>query len=517
MTTLLAAVKQKYAQNKKLLWFCVIITYVSGLLAHGYMFLNHSISHDSLSEFILSDWVFAHKIGLGRIFFPFYKSSVVGIITIPWLVGAVSLLYISITAFMIVRIFRIKSPLFVALTIAVLTINRTTISTFATYITDADCDMLALLFSVLSAYLLINRKKGWLWGIVPSVCVLGFYQAYTSVTLTLIVMLCICGLLAGGSFREALHILIKTFLMLLCAGAVYILLIKLTPLLTGIEMSKGKYNSLDAGLSVSFKRLIYIIITTYTATIKNIISPFTYNMPVLNIFFGVVYGTVILIPVMTIVNAIRNKTLKGKELLLAVILTLALPFAMNISRILSGGMSHDLMHYALWLAYISPFIASTDNSPDYKRIIPAICLIVGIFFNIRTANQIYIIKNLAYDSNLSLMTRVAYELENQELYIPNETPVAFIGEPEHLIDIDAHRTIPDITGLYKTTSVLGAAQSEFYDAYFKNILNLPIAVLDNNSTSELSETEAVIDMPVYPDEGSIIYLNGVYVVKMGCQ
>ena len=44
------------------------------------------------------------------------------------------------------------------------------------------------------------------------------------------------------------------------------------------------------------------------------------------------------------------------------------------------------------------------------------------------ANQIYLKKDLEYDTTLSVMTRVVDRIEQVEGYIPGETPVKFLGD-----------------------------------------------------------------------------------------
>ncbi len=512
---------QKYQNNKKELWFCLIVTFVLGILAHGYMFFNNSISHDSLAEFLLTDGVSKHKIELGRIFVPLYRMYIGGIITSPWLMGIICLLCIGLSTFFISKIFNVKPYLYLALIAGILAINKTTISLFGTYIHDADCDMIALLCSILSVYLLLNYKRGYIGGSVLLVTTLGFYQSYISVAITLIVMICILKMINKDTFKNVLYILFKGAFMVVVSGIVYLILIIITPFLTGVEMVTDKYNSLTTIFTMSFKRIIYSTLYTYYIVIRNVIFPFVYRTKISNIFAGILHIAIIFIPGIMLLKKLQANKIRSKELCLTIALLLALPLVMNFARILTGNMSHDLMHYAIWISYIFALVILCSNHKVKKtrqfyklsEFIVILSLMVSLFFNIRTANQLYLVKDFAYDANLSLMTRVVNVLEQDENYIQGDTVVAFIGKPEYLIDIEEHQSIPAVTG--GATSILGTATSGYYRSYFKNILNVQISILDKKKTDELKKNEYIYHMPIFPNDGSVEFVDGVYVVKLG--
>ncbi len=519
MNSKINALSISYQQNKKALWVCVISAFIFGIITHGYMFFNNSISHDSLAEFLLTEGVIKHRYELGRIFVPFYKTYISGVITLPWMSGIISMFLIGFAAFLIVKIFDVKSFLSIVLITGILTINKTTISLFGTFIHDADCDMLAMFCSVLSAYLLLNHPKAYLWGIPPLVISLGLYQSYISVTITLLVMVCILKLADGCEFKNILGVLIKGASMVIISGLIYLVCIKITPILTSIDLVKDTYNSLTTISTMSFKELVYATLYTPIVVIKTIITPFKYNTPVIGVLSALMHSVIIAIACIIIFKRILTNKIKSKEICLIIVLTISLPYAMNISRILAGNMSHDLMHYAIWISYVFALVIvdSKKHASCYlpSKIMMVIPLIIILFFTTRTANQLYVIKDFSNYSNLSLLTRVLDRIDEKEGYTSNETPVAFIGSPDYLIDIEQHTTIPSITGLGKPTSVLGSATSEYYGSYFKNILNAPILRLDKKSTFELMKNRHVYNMPVFPHKKSIEIIDGICVVKMG--
>ena len=100
---------ERNPQDKQRFSFAVLATFFWGLLAHGYGFLHDSFSGDSLSEFYGAMGSNAWKIQLGRFVVPAYKAVFRTDMTLPWLVGVLSLVWIGLAVYMTARIFRMES------------------------------------------------------------------------------------------------------------------------------------------------------------------------------------------------------------------------------------------------------------------------------------------------------------------------------------------------------------------------------------------------------------------------
>ena len=74
--------------NDKLLKQSFFYTYLLGLAAHAYCFLNLTISHDSLRAFYIAGKY--PKASLGRIFYAAYLTLTRGKIVLPWLIGVLT-------------------------------------------------------------------------------------------------------------------------------------------------------------------------------------------------------------------------------------------------------------------------------------------------------------------------------------------------------------------------------------------------------------------------------------------
>ena len=216
-------------ENRKYIMTIFIITFIWGFITHGYMFFNSNLTHDSFMESIANQSVSDWKMALGRIFYMPCLYLTRGIITQPWLIGIISLIFISIAAILILKMFKVKEDnnWINILVPGILTTNITIIALCGSFIHDMDVDMFAMLMSVLSVYLWRNYKKGYLLGIIPLLLSLGIYQSYISVTITLIILLSVLDLLKEKDYQKVIKNGLLSILMIGIACIIYLFLLKI--------------------------------------------------------------------------------------------------------------------------------------------------------------------------------------------------------------------------------------------------------------------------------------------------
>lgn len=514
---------EKFKRNRNLILLCLIATFAWGMVAHAYVFFHSSFSHDALNEFnaeaLGNDW----KIQLGRVFVPLYRFLVRSDITLPWLIGVLSLLYISAAVFMVVKIFDISSKYLTVLTAGILTVNITVIAQAATYMNDFDCNMLALALPVAAVYLWKKYERGFLLGIILVCLSLGLYQSYISVTITLILLYLIIRLLDGKTFQDTFRKGLKSVGMLIGGGALYFVSIKVISFATGITLKSGNYNSIDTILSMSLPEIIQTTIYGYFYTCYKLLTALS-SYPA--VFVGVIHVAMIAIAGLIILRRIFQKEIHVKEKVLTLALIALLPIGMNAVYTLTGGMSHDLMHYAVWLVYLFVLLIGWWAVDHFEMVKPALMhgqlvvlsllVFIVLWGNVQTANKAYLKKDLEYEANLSLFTRIVYQMECCEEYVTGETSVVFVGRPDSLLD-----PLPGFEELYEemtgewNTYVLGAAGRNYYQAYFDYVLMNPAVIADTDTWNEMQTNSEVDEMPCYPEEGSIAIVDGVLVVKLG--
>lgn len=507
--------------NKKMMLQSFIYTFILGLIAHGYCFLNTVMSHDALNNiYIGARWT---RLRAGRFFYPIYLSWVRGRTLVPWLIGVLAIIWISIAVYMIVKMFKINKTVIIAAIAGICVANPTVYSIAATYLHDLDADMFALMCAVLGAYLwskAIAQKR-----IKNSVTLLGIgafaisvamgiYQSFLSVTIVLIMLICIREAIAGDEFLDVLKRGLQGIAMLAMAAVIYVIEIVLFSNFTGISiMGNSDYNNLgNVGNSLS-SGIFSSIVAAYMDLIKSFKSLLTTNGN--NLFL---LAHVLIAAAIVGLSTYALLRMRWNNRILLILLGIFMPLAMNVTYVLSGGVIHDLMRYAFWLIYLVALILGMNffeksqislkiRQGVYLAVVLSVFII--IFGNIQTANSIYMKKHLEYQETLSYMTRVADRMESQEDYIPGETPVLFVGEDVIGKSRYGFEKYENVTGVNFTSSL---TFYDTYDQYFEYVLGLPLNFSEDN---ELRQDERVQKMPTFPKKGSVTMIDGTMVVKLG--
>lgn len=506
-------------RQKKTIVFCLLVTAMWGLLAHMYIFVHTSFSHDSMKEFngeILGN---AWKIQLGRVFIPIYRSVVRTSLTFPWLIGVLSLFYIGLAVFLVVKLFHIQSKFLVVLVSGVFAVNLTVLATFATYIHDSDSNMLALLCAVCAVFMWNRFRWGAVPGAVPICLCLGLYQSYISVAIVLILMVLVLDLLDHKGAARVFGKGLASVGMLAGGGVLYVIAMKIILALTHTTLASGGYNSLDTAATLSTSNLLGYIIEAYQQSVQSILymdSPYPAKL-----IFGVNVVLAVLGGVLLIFRLV-DRTLPMLDKCFLVALLVVMPLGMNISAVLAAGMSHDLMHYAVWLFHVLVLLLAwklplPGGKPDGNQVVKAIAcalVFVLIWSTVQTANAMYVKKDLEYQEGLSFFTRVVTDMEDVEGYVPGETPVVFVGVPSRLKTvIPGFEPYQSIVG--SVNYVIGPVARWRYEAYFMYFLRSPVVIAEDAVWSQMQRAEELSSMPAYPKEGSMQMVDGVLLVKLG--
>lgn len=501
---------QKNEKNIRLLCLCMISVFFWGLAAHGYGFLHSSFSHDSLAEFNGAVGANAWKIQLGRVLVPVYKSIFRTNLTLPWMCGLLSLVWIGLAVFLTAQMLNLRSRTEIFLAAGVFAVNLTVTATAVTYLHDYDGNMFAMLCAVAAVYLWDKYRFLWIAGSVLLVVCMSIYQSYLSVAIVLVLMLCIQWLLNGETFLKVFRRGLTAVGMLLAGGVLYFLLLRLTWKITGITAAAGSSNSLDLMLTLTPKGIIRLVLETYTDVFRRLFGVVT---PYPQWLIRTVTGVLLLLSVGMFAAALKGK---GKlEALGCAALAALLPLGMNIVYVLSSGIVHDLMVYGIWLSYLVALLLAfrTEASNGLKKSVRWICVGLVAFLlyaNVQTANVLYLKKDMEQNAFLSYMTRVVYTMENCEGYTEGQTPVVFVGEPD-LDTIPGFEKYTRVTGA-DASAVTGLAEDYRARAYFRYVLNNPAVIPDSDVCSRMEADPRVEAMPSYPQSGSIAMIDDVLVV-----
>lgn len=515
-------------RNRKTLLICLISVFLWGLAAHNYGFVHSSFSHDSLFEFNGDGLSNDIRLINGRFLSPVCRKLFRTDLTLPWLTGVLGLLWIGLAVFFTAKLFQIEHPVLLAAISGFFAANLTVSSTIATFMHDFDCDMLALLFSVLAVFCWQKAKWGFLPGAVFVMCSLALYQSYICVSITLVMLVCMMALLDGESLGAVLVRGLRGCAMLLLGGGLYFAALKVVTQLAQTTLMTGAYNSLDRPLQIvnmSWFDIKYTFKETYAIffeRLTQVLSPFpAVTRRVTKMLLG---SSVVLLAA----NMILGRVRLGQSLLL-IALTALLPLGMNLMHLITfGSASHELMIYAYWLVYLLPLLLGSRlirhaaalgsgwkaHALPVSRWLQAACVgmvLVLVCGNVQTANVLYLKKDMEQDAYLSVMTRVVYRMEETEGYVPGQTPVAMVGLPQQINEV-----IPGFEAYRKPngmwmSDVLNFGDAGHWSAYFKYILQNPAKIVDG---SQLHGDPRVEALPCYPAQGCTALIDGTLVVKL---
>ena len=523
--------------NKSLFIVTLIATFLFGICAHGFAFFNLNVSHDSLYEFY-NEVSAKQKFGIGRFIEPFFRFLTGEAYVLPWLAGVLGLTFIACGVYLMCKILSLNSIWHAILLSGVFSVNVTITALIASFIHDFSGDMLAFFLSVWVAYI---RTKGgdktklstlFFMALVLFV-VIGIYQAYLGVTVTLILVYSLLAIVRGAEWKPMLKRMFFAVLSVVVASVAYLLVALLFEKLWGQAIST--YNGMSV-LSVSPLRYLIRIGKAYGRTFAILFLPNARKMStaysmwaikgvcVGNWLICMINAALLLYTVCCCITSFRRSKLRTGNFLCVLLFMGLLPLSMNLIVVLAE-ICHDVMKIGTWLFY--PIIVallhwcgetderSTDGNKIKKAFVVFPMTLFIIFNGIGVANTCYVKKDLDARATLSSVTRLIEDIEDQNGYICGETEVAILGNFDEI-----HNDLPlfelngkelFVAGLDYNASV---SYLDTWKSYFEFVVRYPIRLSDIESVNKLKEIETVKKMPVYPQIGSICEIDGVIVVKL---
>lgn len=518
--------QKKYENNKQLFRFCIFVTFVIGMVTHAYMYFQDSFSHDSLGEFYALSGGNTTKIAAGRFMVPVYRMLVRGNLTLPWLIGVISLFFVAASVFLTVKMLKTESKPLITLSAGIFVTNVAVVATTATYMHDLDSNMLALFLAVAGVFIWREYKYGYLFAIPCIVFCLGLYQAYISVAIVLALICLIRDFLNGEKLRRVFSRGIKSVIAFIAGGAVYFVCYKLAFMIEGIEERTGAYNSVGQVFSKSLTGFIESVFSTTFSRVYMLFYPKSVMpaklMTILVLLMFAVTAIVVLI-------RIFNRKIGIAEKILSLVLITLLPVGMCATSILSGIVFHDVMSFADSLIFLFVLLMVWDTGDNasqgvlkektlaFRKLTKSFCVIMValiIASNVITANELYLKKDLEQEAALSYFTRVLDKIDEVEGYDREKTPIMFVGNPENFAEyMKGFDVSHDITGATYNNAVGFLTQTPF-ENYFEYKLHYRITVVDHGTFVKYREIGAVKQMPSFPDEGCMQMIDGILVVKL---
>lgn len=504
-----------------------LYTLIFMALLHGYRYVSLGFSHDSLAFAWQPDLEW--QISLGRYMQPFYWWIIRGRIAVPFIVGVLSYGYMVGSVYGVASLLDLKAKTSLFLLAGLMCGSLAFIALDATYSHTADVYMLALMLNIAAAWLCLRGRRR-----VPSVLAAavlmvistGLYQAYLQVFTALTMVWALLRLLKTDdrAIPEAAARCAQSFLALMLAMALFFVGYYVVMAVTGVE-AVSRENSIGGMKVLSGAALVDMVKTTWKMPLWKLKRLQGRIAPLARMLTAVVLMTG---AAATIFTARRSRVSAWQALGMAV-LALLLPFGMNWICLFCSGAVHDLMMYA----YIVPLLAAlaanerawnlalaNEGKQIGKKTRAAACVlplaVLTLLFDRGIyANQMYLKKDLEYDTTLSVMTRVVDRIEQVEGYIPGETPVEFLGDIQRSKLAMTRPAFAHLGSLTGTEENYAITYGDTFWMYLEDVMGYPIKRFRETKNEE--QERVTDDMPCFPDKDSVQMVDGVVFVKLAAQ
>lgn len=471
---------------------------LAGLLAHGFAFSNKLLNADELSSLYGKGMTVAS----GRWGLELSKYLIPSIST-PWIFGLLSLLLLSAAACFLVRIFRIRSPLLIAVLSALVTVFPAETATFS-YMFTAPSYALAFLLVFLSVWLSQREDlAGWLSSLVLLLLGISIYQAYIAFASSFFVLLMLQKLLRGeGSAREVFLFGLKRVALLVCALLLY---------LGSIHIAMYFYGGGFVDYGVEQERsLLFRALVAYSAFLHTLTRGYFYYV---RGTFSMILHVLALAPAAFVCLRWLFRCRDWEKSLLFLLCLLLFPLSVYcIYLIAETGVIHSMVLYSFISVYVFAVISADmlrgEAAPLLRQLL-ALTLALVAMGNVFFSNAFYLKMHLRYEHSYALYTGIAAQVRQTPGFDEN-TKLAILGETEAGI-----YTIPEMEafGLIGPADDLTNAYTREY--FVTRYVGFDVPFADKEEKSALKEDPRVLEMPVYPAYGSVQMIDGFLVVRLG--
>ena len=518
---LLAVLNKKIKRHTKI---CFLTGLIAGWLTHFYMLTHKLVNWDdanNISAYGSGDY-------LGRWFLK-YIHPLGGVHSIPAVHGVLFLLLIAVSACLILEITGIKSTTGAVLVPLVLVTFPSMASTM-TFMFMAHTSGMGILMVSLAVYLMRKYRYGAVFCGVLLICTLGTYQSYISFAITLMLMGMINDLIHNEKeFREVLKEGILCVVVLGVSVAFYMWLSHVIyP-----NLDNETYGGVGNMGKIALAQMPVLIARCYKRFLEFFLwKPFAFmtgTKQAANI--GVCALAVVLFITLVIKKELYRDILRFILLLLVCgFVPLAAAFVYFMAPEVDYSMlmlySYALI-YVLVLALLEYCLKEWGRALLLEKARKYMCylltaatiamVLLSCYTDYLLTNKAYVRTDLASQRVASYFNRVIGFAEAAEGFASGDE-LTILGEFYYKdnpssVEIDIFDA-EDLRTLDGVALENGLITSGVRDNFIKIFVGYETARLSDSEKKEIMETDTYKQMSVYPSQGSVEKINGVWVVKM---
>lgn len=499
--------------------------FAAGLAAHLYQFTNKLYNYDELANTPggiglsteqgrwLLNW-------MGR----FMRSVFGGSYSLPFFNGIFALLFLALSAGMVVSVFQVRNKLTAGLIGGLMTVFPAVVSMYF-FMFLALYYAIGIFFSVFAAWLTVKYPKNIIANIAAVVmiaCSLGVYQAYFPDTVCILLIVVILKAAFGGvkekkEWKE-FFLMIARFLVVMAAGvAVYFLINKAVLAVTHIQLTS--YQGGDTMGKITIAQLISALKSCYTSFFDmgfSDVMGISYNrtvrrlIKVVGILFAAGIGAYLVL---------KKKEYLNKVIVLCGILVF--PVAMFLIYVMApNSYCYTLMAYSvvfffvfflLWLDACSRNLKLHAPVKSITNWVSALLTAALVIVFVWYANGNYMALEYTKYHDFSYVQTLVTKIRSVEDY-SQDKPVIVVGTQIN----DSTNGMGSLIG--DTFTVGGKADTNLGYNSLLYLMSDYLGFSPYYGTYEeiqnWMQREVVREMPSYPADGSIQVIDDTIIVKL---
>lgn len=490
---------------------CTFLTaVVVGFLTHMRVFVSDIPNHDGMSSLYFDQ----NMITSGRWFLR-VACGISSDYTLPWVIGVLCVLYLSLAAVILQRFFKVKHTFTAMLLAAILVAYPSLASNFA-YIFTADGYMLALLLAVLAVFLVERSKVGFVWGAIALGFSMGIYQAYISFTMILAVYAVCRAWFFGKELKEKRNVTWRYVAMGGLGALIYFVMLQILLLVQNTSLSG--YQGIGEGNQTSLMDTIVLIYKDFIVhTLKGNIM-MQKGLLLVTVVVLLIAAAVVLVKALYQAGSLKNIW----TYLCAMAAVVVLPVCFNAILVISPNVTyHSLMRYQ-WVLIPLMALAILDRHAGEVCACEkghAVVSWTGLVVASVIAFQYAVICNIGY-FNLEKKFEKTYAYCLRMLEQMEETEGYYHGIPVAMLGVVGDHYLPSTDLTVGVTDSLIGVNGDYlfytannYQAFIEYYFGVQIELVPIEDMVDIIQTPEYKELEVFPKQNSMKVVDGILYIR----
>ncbi len=538
--------------------YAFLTCFLTGMLVHMPVLLSDIPNHDGLDSMYFDQ----NMITSGRWFLS-VACGFSSYYTIPWVIGILGLVFLSIAAAALCELLEVRKPWAVMACSALLAVFPALASTFA-YVYTLDGYMLALMLAVLAVLFTKRFGMGFLPGAFCLAFSMGIYQGYLPFAMILSIFAVLALLAENGGQQtvgewkergakiakeqagdgekacpnqqekqkrsrglsgekkpvsgvtETIRVMLHYLYMGILGAGLYYGILQVLLRIQGKELDTYQgINGMASGNASG--GLISSVVEMYLDFFKFSLKG---NVLFQNIFSLAAWVLLAVSAAAAVFLWSRSRKYWKNPVLLVIMVAavLALPLATNIILLISPDVNYHLLMRCQWVLYAIGAVALAGNCGtgtkrgawlEWGALLAASVL---VFCYCITDNIAYSNLQKRYEKTYAYCIRLLDRIEQTEGYYPG-IPIAMVGvvgdEQYPVTDI----TLPVTAGMIGMNGDSLLYRGDNYRIFIRNYLGATLNILPPEAMAEMYYSEEYTAMDSFPGENSIRIIDGIMYIK----